>query len=56
MRVVVNNLTGKVLYGSNVDIEVGENETLIEVDENQHQITENSIYNFKTETFYEKSE
>lgn len=53
MKVIVNTLTGKVLYGSNVDVKLKESETIIEVD--NPELIKNH-YNFNTKEFYDVPE
>jgi hypothetical protein len=53
MYIIIDKNTGKVLYGSAIELtNLPENETAILLKEGMT-VTENSIYNFKTETFYE---
>lgn len=56
MYIILDKNTGEVLYGSAVLLEdMRENEIIIPLP-TDYQITENSIYNFETKSFYEKSE
>lgn len=53
MYIIIDKNTGVVLYGSAIELDNSpENEIAIPFEEGMN-VTENSIYDFKTKTFYE---
>lgn len=56
MYIILDKNTGEVLYGSAVLLEDMKEEEIIIPLPNDYEITPNSIYDFKTGNFYEKSE
>jgi hypothetical protein len=55
MNIIVDKQTGAVLYASLIDLDLPETQDAIP-SPNDYEITPNSVYNFETQTFYEKSE
>lgn len=56
MYIILDKNTGEVLYGSAVLLEDMKKQEIIIPLPTDYEITPNSIYNFETQTFYEKSE
>lgn len=50
MKVIIEKITGKVLYASNINVDVSVNEIIVEVESLD---MANPYYNFETKTFYE---
>jgi hypothetical protein len=53
MKTIIDNITGKVLYASSIDIDLQENE--IAIDNLLQDNFINPYWNFDTETFYENA-